>query len=474
MRERSTGLRRMGVGLGSRDQVVVPSGQVVGGRYVIEDLLARGGMAYVYRGRDVPTNHPVAIKVLRTDAADAHRFGIESRLLARLDHPNLVRLLDAGHDGRDPYLVMDLVEGPTLADRLEHGPLGAAEAWRIGRDIAEALAYVHGQGVIHRDVKPSNILLAHDGRALLADFGVARLTDGARVTSAPATIGTAAFMAPEQIGGAGVTPAADVYALGLVLLEALTGRPAFTGTQQELLVARMTREPQIPLDLPAPWPVLLRAMTRRNPGARPTAATVTARIAASPATANDSGLDTAEADVVALVGEIDEMDEPAQTATLPASDPTMSQPLHRAPAEEPARWWIACLLGGLAALAVIAAIAVAPIGGGQGGDTPASQESAASRPTSSTTTSTTVPSSATTSTTTTTVSTTAPAASSVQSQTPPAVTCADLEARRRAIEAEKQQVEQTYRDDPRTRERLKRQLQDEKQALDAQRRALGC
>jgi hypothetical protein len=153
----------------------------------------------------------------------------------------------------------------------------------------------------------------------------------------------------------------------------------------------------------------------------------------------------------------------------------MSQPLHRAPAEEPARWWIACLLGVLAALAVIAAIAVAPSGGGQGGDTPASQERAASRPTSSTTTSTTVPSSETTSTTTsTTVSTTAPAASSVESQTTPAVTCADLEARRRAIEAEKQQVEQTYRDDPRTRERLKRQLQDEKQALDAQRRALGC
>lgn len=470
--------------------MTIRSGEVVGGRYVIEDLLAQGGMADVYRARDVLSNRRVAIKVLRSDGADARRFGLEGRMLARLDHPNLVRLLDAGHDGRDPYLVMELVEGPTLEDRLAQGRLAVAELHRIGHDIAEALAYVHGEGVIHRDVKPSNILLTPDGRALLADFGVARLTGGAQETDVRVTVGTVAYLAPEQVGGTGVGPAADTYALGLVLLEALSGRPAFTGTNQELVAARMARDPEIPTDLPAPWPRLVWAMTRRNPGARPTAATVAARIAA--ATPGEADLDTAEADMTAVIdatatgAEAAGAAVPAGTAVTEIAPPPeypMDEPRHRFPPPDPGRPSLAWLFGALTVLAVIAAFAVAPTGDGQGGDAPASSEHAAARPALTTTTSTMprrMPATTSTTaptTTSTTVTTSAPAVVPVESEAPAppaAANCADLEARRQAIEAEKQQVEETYRDDPQTRERLKQQLEDERQALDDQRDTLGC
>ena len=259
---------------GAGNESVLAVGDVLDGKYAIGELLARGGMADVHRAHDVGRDRPVAVKAMRVDTGDQRRFARESRVLADLDHSNLVRLLAVGHHEGRPYMVMDLVDGPSLAVRLEEGPLDLDAGRRLGRDVASALAYVHGQGVIHRDVKPSNILLEPDGHARLTDFGVVWLSDGTQLTETSSTIGTMAFLAPEQIGGGNVSAAVDVYALGLVLLEAMSGQHAFAGTQQEILAARLVRNPDIPASLPPSWRRLLRAMTARDPAERPEASVI--------------------------------------------------------------------------------------------------------------------------------------------------------------------------------------------------------
>ena len=197
-------------------------GSVLAGRYELVRHIARGGMADVYEADDRQLQRAVAIKVFRAGAtADRARFDAEVVVLAALNHPGLVQVYDAGEHEGDAFVVLDLVDGPTLAARLASGgPVPPAAAAEVGAQVADALAYVHDQGVVHRDVTPANVLCSPDGRALLADFGIARLIDTSRVTAAATTVGTAAYMAPEQVQGLDVTPAADVYSLGLVLLEA--------------------------------------------------------------------------------------------------------------------------------------------------------------------------------------------------------------------------------------------------------------
>ena len=206
---------------------------ILGDRYLLGEVIGRGGMADVYRATDQLLSRPVAIKVLREtadDETDRRRFTAEATTLARLNHVNLVMVLDAGITAEQPYLVMELVEGPTLGQRTQTGPLELAEVGRIGAQMADALAYAHGAGVVHRDVKPGNVLLGSDGRTRLADFGIARLIgDTVRHTKTGHAIGTPAYLSPEQVRGDDVTPAVDVYSLGLVLLEALTGERAFPG-----------------------------------------------------------------------------------------------------------------------------------------------------------------------------------------------------------------------------------------------------
>jgi serine/threonine protein kinase len=246
--------------------------RLLDGRYRLGDRLGSGAVAEVFRAIDERLARPVAVKLFRGDAAEElQRHEAEMRTLARLDHPSLVTVYDAGDANGQPYLVMQLVEGDTLADELRRGPIGAERTARYGAALAEALAYVHAQGFVHRDVKPANVLIAADGRVHLADFGIARLVDSAHVTRTGDVLGTPAYFAPEQVSGGAVGSAADVYALGLMLLECLTGQRAFEGTPMEVAMARMNRDPEIPATLPASWRDLLRAMTARESAGRITA-----------------------------------------------------------------------------------------------------------------------------------------------------------------------------------------------------------
>jgi hypothetical protein len=233
-------------------------------------------MGDVYEARDRQLRRSVAVKLYRgTAPADRSRFDAEVVTLAALSHPTLVQVYDAGeHDG-DGFVVLELVDGPTLRQIIaERGSLPADEVASLGAAMADALAYVHDRGVVHRDVTPANVLCGPDGRPRLADFGIARLLDTTRITATASAIGTAAYMAPEQVEGKDVTPAADVYALGLVLREALTGRAAYSGASHEVAMARLVTDPDVVTDIPSVWTPLLAAMTARDPALRPPAAEV--------------------------------------------------------------------------------------------------------------------------------------------------------------------------------------------------------
>jgi eukaryotic-like serine/threonine-protein kinase len=217
----------------------------LGDRYRLHGEVARGGMARVYRADDLVRGGEVAIKVLRPELAAAlghGRFLREIRILARLHHPNILPLLDSREGGGSLYYVSPYIAGSSLQRRLAtEGPLPLEEIVRIGRDVAAALDYAHGSEVIHRDVKPGNILLADD-RALVCDFGVARaveLAGGDRLASSSGfAVGTPAYMSPEQAMGRTIDYRCDVYGLGCVLYEMLTGDPPFTGPTAQAMLAR--------------------------------------------------------------------------------------------------------------------------------------------------------------------------------------------------------------------------------------------
>ncbi|MFI8825676.1 serine/threonine-protein kinase [Streptomyces sp. NPDC053431] len=268
----------------------------VAGRYRIDGLLGQGGAADVYEAVDLRLRRAVAVKMFRPTGSrrPTEQCDEEGRLLARMQHPGLVTLYDAGLDEDRPYLVMQLVRGTTLRRRIARGPLTPAETCRMGADLASALAHVHARGVVHRDVKPSNILLDHADAPHLADFGISRRFDapvrddrGSGIASAcgsPADadvlIGTASYMAPEQALGRCAGPRADVYSLGLVLLEALKGEAEYGGAPLEAALAHLDRPPVLPPGLPAELAELLRTMTARKPSERPRAHTCARALAA--------------------------------------------------------------------------------------------------------------------------------------------------------------------------------------------------
>jgi serine/threonine protein kinase len=254
---------------------VLATETVLDERYRLGPIIGRGGGADVFQAEDLETGRPVAIKVLRAvSAEDLHRFEQEGKTLARLDHPAIVRMCGGGEHEGVPYLVLDLIDGEPLSSVLLRGPLTEADVTRIGAVLADALAHAHEIGVVHRDVKPGNVLFDRDGKVHLTDFGIARLTDVTAITSTGFVIGTAAYLAPEQVTGEGASPASDVYALGLVLLESLTGERAYSGSASEAALARLHRQPEIPHTANRSLAALLGAMTASDPTLRPSAAAV--------------------------------------------------------------------------------------------------------------------------------------------------------------------------------------------------------
>ncbi|MFC9335510.1 serine/threonine-protein kinase [Arthrobacter sp. NPDC057009] len=242
-------------------------------------------MSSVYTAADENLGRDVALKLFAPQAADADelkRQEAEIRLLATLNHPSLVTLFDAGVDTRipdqpRPFLTMELVEGQDLRSRIRHSRVPLDELSVIGAGIADALAYVHGLGIIHRDIKPANILLVQvrpgePVRPKLTDFGIARIEDGTRLTATGTMVGTAAYLSPEQAMGSPLSPASDIYSLGLVLLECIKGTVEYPGSAVESAVARLHRAPEVPDDLPTEWQHLLASMTALEPLERPSAA----------------------------------------------------------------------------------------------------------------------------------------------------------------------------------------------------------
>ncbi len=235
-------------------------GTTLGGRYTIQSLVGQGGMGTIYRAHDTRLGRAVAIKLLRADlAADPSartRFLREGQIVAPIVHPNVVRTYDAGDDPAGPYLVQEFLAGQTLDQLI---PLPPARAAGIVRGIAAGLGAIHTRGYVHCDVKPQNILLRDNGTPVLLDFGIAR-AEGANTTT---LIATPHYLAPERAQGAPPTPAADLYALGIVLFQVLTGHPPFDGPSVHTIIQQHIETPIPPLRIDDPAaPVLDRIIAR--------------------------------------------------------------------------------------------------------------------------------------------------------------------------------------------------------------------
>ncbi len=238
-------------------------GQTLGGRYRLIELLGSGGMATIYRATDTQLGRDVALKLLRPeylrDPDFASRFRSEAQAAASLSHPNVVTVYDFGEDPSGPYIVMELVDGEDLATILRRsGALPPRQAARIGAGVAQALAAAHARGLVHRDIKPGNVLIGADGRVKVADFGIARAVAEAQVTLPGTTLGSVHYFSPEQARGEQATAASDIYSLGIVLYEMLTGvRPWEGDSAASVALARLsgpipdpaTVRPSVPPDL---------------------------------------------------------------------------------------------------------------------------------------------------------------------------------------------------------------------------------
>ena len=260
---------------GSLCNVVTRSGLILDDRYRLDERIAAGGVGQVWRATDLLLERPVAVKVLRPEYSDhpetLERFRKEAKNAGALSNSHVAQVYDYGPSGPDgsPYLVMEFVDGPSLADILAVDPIDPAMALDVISQAAEGLAAAHKAGVIHRDIKPGNILISREGHVKVTDFGIAHAAGQVPVTSPGLVMGTTQYMAPERIAGNHGTAASDLYALGIVLHECLTGMPPHDGTAAEVMAAHLYLPlPPLPADVPAELDVLVDRLTTKDPAKR--------------------------------------------------------------------------------------------------------------------------------------------------------------------------------------------------------------
>ena len=254
------------------------TGAVLDGRYRVDTLIATGGMSSVYRGLDLRLDRPVALKVMDSRyAGDEHfmtRFQREARAVARLKDPGLVAVYDQGLEGQHPYLVMELVDGGTLRELLrERGPMPPHAVAAVLRPVLGGLAAAHRAGLVHRDIKPENVLISDEGDVKIADFGLVRAVAEAKITSTSVILGTASYLSPEQVATGETDSRGDVYSVGIMVFELLTGRTPFTGdTALAVAYQRMDRDVAPPSTViegvPRQFDDLVVCATSRDPQRR--------------------------------------------------------------------------------------------------------------------------------------------------------------------------------------------------------------
>jgi serine/threonine-protein kinase len=342
----------------------MPSRPLLAGRYRLECQIAAGGVGEVWRAEDTVLTRTVAVKLLRAELASQAetlaRFRAEARHAGALSHPAIARVYDYG-DPVPPhpaFLVMELVNGPSLAAVLTAGPLGAAQTMDVVAQVASGLQTAHAAALVHRDIKPGNLLLAAGGQVKITDFGIAHVAGSVPVTSTGIVMGTPAYIAPERVSGASATPASDLYSLGIVAYECLAGTAPFTGKPLEVAVAhRDLPLPPFPHAVPAEVARLVGELTAKDPAARPASAEEVAARADRLREDLTEGAEGPAAWLYSVPGSVADIPAPGP-ATAPA--PALGTPARRARPRRGRR--IAVVTSAAAAVVALAvlALAVAP------------------------------------------------------------------------------------------------------------------
>ena len=365
----------------------------LGGRYTLTERIAIGGMGEVWKARDKVLGRTVAVKILKEeytgDPGFLERFRAEARHTALLNHPGVANVFDYGEEDGSAYLVMELVPGEPLSNIIERDKqLPADRILNIMAQTARALAAAHAQGLVHRDVKPGNLIITPDERVKVTDFGIARLADQVPLTATGQVMGTAQYLAPEQATGQQATPSSDMYSLGIIGYECLAGKRPFTGESQIAIALAQVNDPPPPLpkDVPAPAAALIMCLLSKDPADRPETATalasaidairrrdIPAAIKAVPPLSKflPQGADTQATQVMtapaaARFGSGARYEPEPTTARVP-STPVAAYPAAETPAKKKSPWgWVSLVL----ALLLIAAVVWFVLAGSNRSSTP--------------------------------------------------------------------------------------------------------